>query len=57
MCFFGGMFLVLLRWPIFGMILEFSGIIRLFGSYFPMILALLRQVVTEFVYFLSRFLV
>ena len=48
--FFGGITLVLLRWPITGMILECYGIIRLFGSYFPMILGMLRQVIFPLVY-------
>ncbi|CBK19755.2 uncharacterized protein [Blastocystis hominis] len=42
--FFGGVFLVLMKWPVFGMLLEMYGIIRLFGSYFPMIFTMLHQV-------------
>lgn len=33
--FFVGVFLVLIRWPIFGMILQFYGLIYLFGQFFP----------------------
>ncbi len=33
--FFGGVFLVLMRWPIFGMILQFYGLVYLFGQFFP----------------------
>lgn len=33
--FFGGVFLVLVRWPIFGMILQFYGLVYLFGQFFP----------------------
>ena len=33
--FFSGVFLVLVRWPIFGMILQFYGLIYLFGQFFP----------------------
>ena len=48
--FFGGVFLVLMKWPVFGMLLELYGIIRLFGSYFPMIFTMLHQVCFCFVY-------
>uniref|UniRef100_A0A8J9TJ83 Uncharacterized protein n=1 Tax=Phaeodactylum tricornutum TaxID=2850 RepID=A0A8J9TJ83_PHATR len=33
--FFGGILLVMFRWPIFGMILQFYGLIYLFGQFFP----------------------
>ena len=33
--FFGGVALVLLRWPMFGMIAQFYGLIYLFGQFFP----------------------
>ena len=33
--FFGGIFLVLWRWPIFGMMFQFYGLIYLFGQFFP----------------------
>ena len=33
--FFGGIFLVMVRWPIFGMILQFYGLVYLFGQFFP----------------------
>ena len=33
--FFGGVVLVFLRWPIFGMIGQFYGMIYLFGQFFP----------------------
>jgi Got1/Sft2-like family len=33
--FFGGIVLVFLRWPIFGMIAQFYGMIYLFGQFFP----------------------
>ena len=35
---------MLMKWPVFGMLLEMYGIIRLFGSYFPMIFTVLHQV-------------
>ena len=35
---------MLMKWPVFGMLLEMYGIIRLFGSYFPMIFTMLHQV-------------
>ena len=44
--FFSGIVLVLMRWAIIGMILECYGMVVLFGSYFPMLLSLIRQVVT-----------
>ena len=34
----------MVRWPILGMIIELYGIVRLFGSYFPMIFSMIRQV-------------
>jgi len=33
--FFGGVFLVMIRWPIFGMICQVYGLIYLFGQFFP----------------------
>mmetsp|Transcript_4237 Transcript_4237/g.6085 ORF Transcript_4237/g.6085 Transcript_4237/m.6085 type:complete len:97 (-) Transcript_4237:287-577(-) len=33
--FFGGITLVMFRWPVFGMILQLYGIIYLFGQFFP----------------------
>lgn len=33
--FFSGIFLVMVRWPIFGMILQFYGLVYLFGQFFP----------------------
>ena len=33
--FFGGIALVMMRWPILGMILQVYGIIYLFGQFFP----------------------
>lgn len=33
--FFGGVFLVMFRWPIIGMMLQFYGLIYLFGQFFP----------------------
>lgn len=35
--FFGGIFLVFVRWPIFGMILQLYGLVYLFGQFFPII--------------------
>jgi len=36
-CLGAGMFLVLLRWPLFGMILEVAGIVTLFRAFVPII--------------------
>ncbi|GKY96024.1 hypothetical protein MPSEU_000562900 [Mayamaea pseudoterrestris] len=33
--FFGGVFLVMIRWPIIGMILQLYGLVYLFGQFFP----------------------
>ena len=33
--FFGGVFLVLMRWPMFGMIFQLYGLVYLFGQFFP----------------------
>ena len=33
--FFGGIFLVMVRWPIFGMMCQLYGMIYLFGQFFP----------------------
>mmetsp|Transcript_11417 Transcript_11417/g.17560 ORF Transcript_11417/g.17560 Transcript_11417/m.17560 type:complete len:144 (+) Transcript_11417:124-555(+) len=33
--FFGGIALVMLRWPVLGMILQLYGIVYLFGQFFP----------------------
>jgi hypothetical protein len=42
-CFAGGIFMVLvMRWPIFGIILEGFGFINLFGNFFPIALAAMR---------------
>jgi Got1/Sft2-like family len=33
--FFGGIFLVFIRWPIFGMMAQLYGLVYLFGQFFP----------------------
>lgn len=43
LCFFGGIFLVLIRWPIIGMCLESFGFLNLFGNFFPIALAAMRN--------------
>eukprot|EP00541_Cyclophora_tenuis_P019584 CAMPEP_0116556532 /NCGR_PEP_ID=MMETSP0397-20121206/8747_1 /TAXON_ID=216820 /ORGANISM="Cyclophora tenuis, Strain ECT3854" /LENGTH=139 /DNA_ID=CAMNT_0004081909 /DNA_START=139 /DNA_END=558 /DNA_ORIENTATION=- len=35
--FFGGIVLVMMRWPVFGMILQLYGLIYLFGQFFPIL--------------------
>ncbi len=42
--FFGGVFLVLCRWPVVGMILQIYGLIYLFGQFFPIAAASLKDV-------------
>ncbi|KAF1336367.1 Orotidine 5'-phosphate decarboxylase, partial [Globisporangium splendens] len=42
-CFLGGILLVMLRYPIIGMIIQSFGFLNLFGSFFPVAVAFLRQ--------------
>eukprot|EP00298_Acanthocystis_sp_HF-20_P029353 c8228_g1_i1.p1 GENE.c8228_g1_i1~~c8228_g1_i1.p1 ORF type:complete len:143 (+),score=30.55 c8228_g1_i1:53-481(+) len=42
-CFLGGVFLVLARWPIIGILVEAFGFINLFGNFFPIIIETLRR--------------
>ncbi|KAK9685702.1 Golgi Transport, variant 2 [Basidiobolus ranarum] len=42
-CFLGGIFLVLIKWPMVGMIIELFGFINLFGDFFPVIFSFLRK--------------
>jgi len=42
-CFLGGISLVLIGWPVVGMVVEVFGILNLFGNFFPIILSLLRN--------------
>ncbi|KAL9186904.1 hypothetical protein ACHAXT_010624 [Thalassiosira profunda] len=42
--FFGGVALVLLRWPMVGMVLQIYGLIYLFGQFFPIAAASLKDV-------------
>ena len=43
-CFLGGIALVLVGWPVFGMCIEFFGFLNLFGDFFPIALGFLRNV-------------
>jgi Got1/Sft2-like family len=43
LAFFGGIFLVLMRWPIVGMICQFYGFIYLFGQFFPIVYQSLKD--------------
>merc|ERR1711920_791354 len=43
-CFLGGIFLVMVRFPIIGMIVQTFGFLNLFGPFFPVAVAFLRQV-------------
>lgn len=42
-CFLGGILLVMLRYPIIGMVIQSFGFLNLFGSFFPVAVAFLRQ--------------
>jgi len=42
-CFFAGIFIVLLGWPLIGMLTEFYGFFLLFSGFFPVILNFLRR--------------
>ena len=42
-CFLGGIFLVLVGWPMFGMGIECFGFLNLFGDFFPVALGFLRN--------------
>ena len=41
-CFFGGILVLLMGWPIIGMAIEIYGFIALFGGFFPMAINVLR---------------
>eukprot|EP00540_Astrosyne_radiata_P002959 CAMPEP_0116832482 /NCGR_PEP_ID=MMETSP0418-20121206/5917_1 /TAXON_ID=1158023 /ORGANISM="Astrosyne radiata, Strain 13vi08-1A" /LENGTH=96 /DNA_ID=CAMNT_0004461849 /DNA_START=369 /DNA_END=659 /DNA_ORIENTATION=+ len=42
--FFGGIVLVMMRWPILGMILQLYGLIYLFGQFFPILSQSIKDV-------------
>jgi hypothetical protein len=42
--FFGGIVLVFLRWGMFGMILQLYGLIYLFGQFFPIVAASMKDI-------------
>ena len=41
--FFGGILLVLIGWPVVGMIIEFYGFFLLFGGFIPIVINFLRR--------------
>jgi len=43
-CFFGGILVVLIGWPIVGMIIEIYGFILLFSGFFPIVINFIRRV-------------
>jgi len=42
-CFFTGIFLVFLKWPMIGIIVELFGFVNLFGDFFPVIISFMRN--------------
>jgi len=42
-CLAFGIFLVLVGWPVFGIVLEIFGLLNLFGNMFPIVIAMLKQ--------------
>ena len=42
-CFLGGILLVLFRYPMIGMVIQVFGFLNLFGSFFPVAVAFMRQ--------------
>ncbi len=43
-CFFAGIALLLLRWPIVGVILEIIGFYKLFGGFLPVVVSVARSI-------------
>jgi hypothetical protein len=43
-CFFLGVLLVLVRWPVVGMLIELIGMVEMFGTFLPMVVQVLRGV-------------
>ncbi|KAJ1656450.1 Golgi Transport [Dispira simplex] len=43
-CFFAGILLVFIKWPIIGLLVEVFGFINLFGDFFPVVINFLRRV-------------
>ena len=41
-CFFLGVLLVLVRWPVVGMLVELIGMVEMFGTFLPMVVQVLR---------------
>ncbi|KAI9015244.1 vesicle transport protein [Phycomyces nitens] len=42
-CLLGGIFLVLIKFPFFGFLLEVFGILNLFGDFFPVVFGFLKR--------------
>ncbi|ORY98748.1 Got1/Sft2-like family-domain-containing protein [Syncephalastrum racemosum] len=42
-CFLGGIFLVLSKFPVFGFVLEVFGFLNLFGDFFPVVFGFMRR--------------
>ncbi|KAJ3281760.1 Golgi Transport [Rhizoclosmatium sp. JEL0117] len=43
LCFFGGILLVFVRWPVVGMGVEVFGFVNLFGDFFPVVVSFMRK--------------
>ncbi|KAK9895437.1 Got1-domain-containing protein [Cystobasidium minutum MCA 4210] len=51
-CFMGGILLVFLRYPFWGMLIEMFGFLNLFGDFFPVVITFMRQlpIIGSFLY-------
>lgn len=43
-CFFGGIFIVIIGWPLIGMCVELYGFVLLFSGFFPVVVNFLRRI-------------
>ena len=43
-CFLGGIFIVIMGWPLIGMLVELYGFVLLFSGFFPVVINFLRRI-------------